>query len=86
MADSLEEIEDRLAEAIDITDDERARDRLESAREDLRDLRERGDVDGDRADDIETEIDQHLQAIGERDSYEVERMGAADNPEDEDAA
>jgi hypothetical protein len=86
MAESLEEIETELGEATEIEDDERARDRLEFAREELEDLRERGEVDEERADTIETEISQHLRATEERDSYDVDTMGAADNPEDEDAA
>ena len=86
MADSLDEIETELGEVTEIEDDERAHDRLEAAREELNELRERGDVDDERADSIETEIDQHLRAISERDSYDVDTMGAADNPEDEDAA
>lgn len=86
MADSLDDIEDRLARTIDTEDDETARERLETAHEDLRDLRERADVDEKRAEDLETEIDQHLRAVGERDSYETERIGAASDPTDEDAA
>lgn len=85
MADSLDEIETELGEATEIEDDERAHDRLEAAREELADLRESGEVDAERADAIETEIDQHLRAIEERDSYDVDTMGAARSPDDENA-
>ena len=86
MADSLDEIETELGKVTEIEDDERAHERLEAAREELAELREGGEVDEERAESIETEIDQHLRAISERDSYDVDTMGAADNPEDEDAA
>ncbi|WP_122089080.1 hypothetical protein [Halalkalicoccus subterraneus] len=85
MADALDEIETGLGEATEIEDDERAHDRLESARDELSDLRESGDVDAERADALETEIDQHLRAIEERNSYDVDAMGAARNPDDENA-
>ena len=86
MADSLEEIETQLGEVTEIDDAERARSRLESALEELEELRERGEVDEERADAIETEISQHLRATEERDSYDVDTLGAADNPDEEDAA
>lgn len=86
MADSLDEIETTLSQTTEITDDERAHERLEVARKELNALRERGDVDEDRADDLGTRIDQRLQAISERDSYGVDTMGAADNPDEDDAA
>lgn len=86
MADSLDDIDDQLARAIDTEDDERARERLDAAREDLEELRDREDVDEDRAEDLETRIDQHLRAAGERDSYGAERTGAVTDPTDEDAA
>jgi Spy/CpxP family protein refolding chaperone len=85
MADSLDEIETALSDAIDITDDERAHERLEDAREELRELRESGGVDEERADDLETRIDQRLQAVEERDNYDVDTMGAARSPDDENA-
>lgn len=85
MADSLDEIEKSLSKATETEDDERANDRLEAAREELKDLREQGKVDDERANTIETEIDQHLRAISERDSYDVDSMGAARNPDDENA-
>lgn len=85
MADSLEEIEAALAEATEIEDDERAHDRLTAARDELDDLRESGAVDAERADAIATELDQHLRAIEERDSYDVDTMGAARSPDDENA-
>ncbi len=86
MADPLDEIETTLNETTEITDDDRARKRLEAAREELSELREGGDVDTDRAADLDTRIDQRLRAITERDSYEVDSMGAADNPDEDDAA
>ncbi len=85
MAQSLDGIETTLGEVTDIEDDERARERLEGAREELQALRERGEVDEERAEGIENEIDQHLRAIEERDSYEVDAMGAARSPDDENA-
>ena len=85
MADSLDEIEATLNDAIDITDDERASERLETAREELRELRETGDVDETRADELETRIDQRLRGIEERENYEVDTMGAARSPDDENA-
>lgn len=85
MADSLDEIEAALNDAIDITDDERADERLEAAREELRELRETGEVDEERADELETRIDQRLRGIEERENYEVDAMGAARSPDDENA-
>ncbi|WP_336364459.1 hypothetical protein [Halalkalicoccus salilacus] len=85
MADSLDEIEATLSDAIDITDDERAHERLEHAREEIRELRESGEVDGERADDLETRIDQRLRGVDERENYEVDAMGAARSPDDENA-
>lgn len=85
MADTLDEIETTLAEATETDDDERAHERLEAAREDLADLRGGGEVDEERAGAIEAEIDQHLRAIEERDSYEADSMGAARSPDDENA-
>lgn len=85
MADSLDEIEAALSDAIDITDDERADERLEAAREELRDLRETGEVDEERADELETRIDQRLRGVEERENYEVDAMGAARSPDDENA-
>lgn len=85
MADSLDEIETTLNDAIDITDDERASERLEGAREELRELRETGEVDEERADELETRIDQRLRGVEERENYEVDTMGAARSPDDENA-
>lgn len=85
MADSLDEIEAELGETTEDEDDERAHDRLEAAREELEELRESGEVDEERAAAIETEIDQRLRTIEERDSYDVDTMGAARSPDDENA-
>lgn len=85
MADSLDEIETTLGDAIDTTDDERAHTMLERAREELRELREAGEVDEERADDLETRIDQRLRGIDERENYDVDTMGAARSPDDENA-
>lgn len=85
MADSLEEIETTLAEATETDDDERAHDRLEAAREELDGLRGDSEVETERADALETEIEQHIRAIEERDSYDVDTMGAARSPDDENA-
>lgn len=86
MADSLDDIKDQLARAIDIEDNDTARKRLETAREELEELREHDDINGDRAKDLETKIDQRLRMVGERGNYETERIGAASDPTDEDAA
>lgn len=85
MADTLDEIETTLAQATEIEDDERAHEHLEAAREELDDLRESGGVDEERAEAIEAEIDQHRRAIEERESYDVDAMGAARSPDDENA-
>lgn len=85
MADSLDEIETALSDAIEMTDDERAHEHLEDAREELRELRESGDVDPERADDLETRLDQRLREVGERENYDVDTMGAARSPDDENA-
>lgn len=85
MADSLDEIEATLSDAIDTTDDERAHEQLERAREELRELRESGEVDGERADELETRIDQRLRGVDERENYDVDAMGAARSPDDENA-
>lgn len=83
MADTLDEIETALAQATEIEDDEQAHERLDAAREELDDLRESGGVDEEHAEAIEAEIDQHRRAIEERESYDVDAMGAARNPDDE---
>ncbi|MDL5362509.1 hypothetical protein [Halalkalicoccus sp. NIPERK01] len=85
MADTLNEIEATLARVTEIEDDERARERLDAAREELDDLRESDGVDEERAEAIEAEIDQHRRAIEERESYDVDAMGAARSPDDENA-
>lgn len=85
MADSLDEIEATLSDAIDTTDDERAHAQLERAREELRELREAGEVDEERADDLETRLDQRLRGVDERENYDVDTMGAARSPDDENA-
>ncbi|ADJ14394.1 hypothetical protein [Halalkalicoccus jeotgali] len=85
MANSLDEIETTLAEASETEDDDRAHERLERAREELAALEDDGSVDEERAEAIEAEIDQHLRAIEERDSYDVDAMGAAREPDDETA-
>lgn len=85
MTDSLDEIEAELGETTEDEDDERAHDRLEAAREELEELRERGEVDAERAEAIDAEIDQRLRTIEERDSYDVDSMGAARSPDDENA-
>lgn len=85
MADSLDEIEATLGDAIDTTDDERAHEQLERARGELRELREAGEVDEERADELETQIDQRLRGVDERENYDVDTMGAARSPDDENA-
>lgn len=85
MADSLDEIEAELGETTEDEDDKRAHDRLEAAREELAELRESGEVDAERAEAIDAEIDQRLRTIEERDSYDVDSMGAARSPDDENA-
>lgn len=85
MTDSLDEIEAELGETTEDEDDERAHDRLEAAREQLEELRERGEVDEERAEAIDAEIDQRLRTVEERDSYDVDSMGAARSPDDENA-
>lgn len=81
--DPIERAERELGRAREAEGKEALR-RLESAREKLEAAR--GEVGEAELDELETEIDQHERAVRRRDEYEVDQMGSADNPDEEDAA
>lgn len=81
----VDSVETKLARAAEADEDE-ARRLLSTAREEIARLRERGDADPERLDALETDVDQRLRAVGERDAYGGSGVeGAATNPDDEDA-
>ncbi|WP_135820500.1 hypothetical protein [Halostella litorea] len=81
----VDSVESKLARAAE-ADEAEARRLLTEAREGIARLRERGDADADRLDALETDVEQRLRAVGERDAYDGGGVeGAATNPDDEDA-
>ena len=79
---TLERAEDELERTTEL-DDEEAIDRLREAHRELRALRSAA-VDEERRQALETQIEQRLREVGERDQYDS-GMGAAMNPDDGDA-
>lgn len=79
---TLEGIEDDLERATELADEE-AIDVLRAAHQDVRELRTE-DVDEERRRALETQVEQRLREVGERDQYDS-GMGAAMNPDEEDA-
>ncbi|WP_121821691.1 hypothetical protein [Halostella salina] len=81
----IDGVESKLARAAE-ADKAEARRLLTAARAEIGRLRERGDADPDRLDALETDVEQRLRAVGERDAYDGAGVdGAAANPDDEDA-
>ena len=80
---TLEDVERRLDRASDLETDE-ALSTLRTAREDLRALGADSDVDEQRRQELTDTVDQRIRQIDERDAYDSE-LGAAMNPDDEDA-
>ena len=80
---TLEDVERRLDRASDLETDE-ALSTLRTAREDLRALGADSDVDEQRRQELADTVDQRIRQIDERDAYDSE-LGAAMNPDDEDA-
>lgn len=80
---TLEDVERRLDRVTDLEDEE-AVSVLRGIREDLQALGNDPDVDEEARQELETQVDQHVRAVTERDAYEGE-LGAAMNPDDEDA-
>ena len=79
---SLEPIADAIERSTELADEE-AIDVLRTARRQVRERRSE-DVDEDRRRDLETQIEQRLREVGERDRYDG-GMGSAMNPDDADA-
>ena len=79
---SLERVEAALERATELTEGE-ATDVLRAAHRDVRELRS-ADVDEARRRALETRVEQRLDEVGERDRYDG-AMGAAMNPDEEDA-
>lgn len=79
-----EAVEDALERARNL-DDEAARAVLERARRDLRACRDDPSVDDERLEALEMRLAQRRREVGERDAYDGGGMGAAMNPEEEDA-
>ena len=82
--DALAAVEDALDRAEDLPAEE-AVPVLRSAAADLEALRERDAVDDETADALENRLAQRVRAIEDRDAYGGE-LGAALNPDEEDAA
>ncbi|ARS91785.1 hypothetical protein [Natrarchaeobaculum aegyptiacum] len=80
---TLEDVERRLDRVTDL-EEEAAVSVLRGLREDLQALGNDPDVDEQTRQELETQLDQHVRAVTEREAYEGE-LGAAMNPEDEDA-
>lgn len=80
---TLEDVERSLDRASDL-ETEAALSTLRTAREDLRALGADSDVDEQRRQELADTIDQRIRQIDDRDAYDSE-LGAAMNPDDEDA-
>ncbi|NUB89799.1 hypothetical protein HT576_01950 [Haloterrigena sp. SYSU A121-1] len=80
---SLEDVERSLDRAADLETEE-AVSVLRTARQDIEDLGSNPDVDETRRRELEERLDQRIREIKERDAYDS-GLGAAMNPEDDDA-
>ena len=80
---TLEDVERSLDRATDLETEE-ALSTLRTAREDLEALGNDADVDDQRRQELEDRLDQRIREVENRDAYDSE-LGAAMNPEDEDA-
>ncbi|WIV65739.1 hypothetical protein [Natrialbaceae archaeon AArc-T1-2] len=81
--DELEPIAHALDRATGL-EDEAALAVLESARDDVHELRTEPAVDETRRQALADRLDQRIREVGEREAYDSE-LGAAMNPDDEDA-
>ncbi len=80
---TLEDVQRRLDRASDLGT-EAALSTLRTAREDLRALEADSDVDERRREELADTVEQRIRQVDDRDAYDSE-LGAAMNPEDEDA-
>ena len=80
---TLEDVERSLDRATDL-ETEDAVSVLRTAREDLQALGNDPDVDEERRQDLEQRLEQRIRQVQERDAYDS-ALGAAMNPEDDDA-
>ncbi|QRV13473.1 hypothetical protein JMJ58_10880 [Haloterrigena salifodinae] len=80
---TLEDVERSLDRATDLETDE-AVSVLRTARQDIENLGNDPDVDEGRRRELEERLDQRIREIKERDAYDS-GLGAAMNPEDDDA-
>ncbi|MDQ2051109.1 hypothetical protein RBH26_11515 [Natronolimnohabitans sp. A-GB9] len=80
---TLEDVERSLDRATDLETEE-AVSVLQTARQDLEDLSTAADVDEQRRRELEDRLEQRIREVKERDAYDSE-LGAAMNPEEEDA-
>ncbi|ELZ20514.1 hypothetical protein C477_06386 [Haloterrigena salina JCM 13891] len=80
---TLNDVERSLDRAADLETEE-AVSVLRTARQDIEDLGSNPDVDEGRRKELEERLDQRIREIKERDAYDS-GLGAAMNPEDDDA-
>lgn len=80
---TLEDVERRLDRATEL-DPEAAVSVLRTARQDLERLGTDAEVDEQRRQALEDRLEQRIRAVKERDAYDS-GLGAAMNPEDDDA-
>lgn len=80
---TLEDVERSLEQATGLESDE-AVSELRNARKDLEALASDPDVDQKRRRELAERVDQRIRQVTDRDAYDSE-LGAAMNPEDDDA-
>ncbi len=80
---TLADIERALDRAADL-ETEAAVSVLRTARQDLQDLGNDADVDEERRRELETDLEQRIRAVEERDAYDG-GVGASMNPAEDDA-
>ena len=82
-SDAFARAETALERAADL-EAETALDALERARHHLQEVADDPSVDQERRNELETQIEQRIRQVKDRDAYDA-GMGAAMNPEDDDA-
>ena len=82
-SDAFTRAETALERAADL-EAETALDALERARRHLQEVADDPSVDQERRNELETQIEQRIRQVKDRDAYDA-GMGAAMNPEDDDA-
>jgi hypothetical protein len=82
---SIEDIEAEVERASAVDSEEEEAAGLTAARSDLRRLREEGGADADRLDELEARIDERLRELSREDEYAADSLGAAMEPDEEDA-